>query len=131
MEEALNRTAAILLAEHEWVEQQAYAVWDQVYHPDPPRLDRQHLRQHPLAIQRQVIHTVLSQWLLKMPRFDQVEQVQQLLNAPRRSRTPPFPGGGWVEVEEHWLMLRNFGVNPDSAESEPSKRAYDSPIDLA
>jgi tRNA(Ile)-lysidine synthase len=104
VEAALSRSATLLAAEHEFVTLQAAQIWPQVYDRDPPRLYRPVLRNHHIALQRQIIFSFLCHHLPRAPRYAQVEEVQQLLTAPRRSKTSPFPGGTWVEVTEDWLV---------------------------
>ncbi len=108
VEAALTRTATLLMAEHDFVHQSATQLVREIYEDPPPRLHRVRLRQDPLALQRQVIFMVLGYHLPSAVQFEQVEMVHRLLNAPHRSRTPPFPGGGWAEVVKEWIYLRNF-----------------------
>lgn len=104
-EQALVRTASILAAEHQVIEELTTQLWPQIVLGDPPRIDRYRLRQQPLALQRWLIFTFLTQHLPRTPRFEQVEQAVQLLTAPRRSRTPPYAGGNWLEVVEDQIVL--------------------------
>lgn len=130
VEEALTRTAAILQAEHAWLDAQAQQLWPQIYQKDPPRLQRVLMRQQALALQRQLLHRFLNQHLPRAPQFEQVEHLQRLLWAPRRSRTPTFPGGSWAEVEQDWIVLRVFESDYDPTSAKLAKGAYDSAIDL-
>ena len=103
VEKALNRAAILLQAEHELVVAQAAQLWPQVYEPALPGLRRDPLRAAPLALQRQVLFQFLSLLLPHHPTFEQVETGVRLLKAGRRSRSPDYPGGGWLEVKEEYL----------------------------
>ncbi len=103
VEAALSRTATLVGAEHAWVEAQSQQLWPQLYCKDPVGLHRPPLQQCPLALQRQILFTFLCHHLCGAPSFDQVEVLLRLVSAPRRSQTPPFPGGGWARVEDDWI----------------------------
>ena len=129
VEPALVRTASILAAEHQVIEVLGTQIRAQVILRNPPRIQRQQLGQHPLALQRWVIWTFLAEHLPRTPQFEQVERVLQLLSASQRSRTSPFPGGSWLEVVEDQIVLRNHATPAETSVSKPSKHAYDGPSD--
>ncbi len=108
VELALTRIATLITAEHDYVIQSTLEIWPQIYREPPPQLDRQILKHQPIALQRQIIFTILCHHLTCAPRFAQVEDVLRLLAAPRKSRSSTFPGGGWVEVVDHWIVFQGF-----------------------
>ncbi|MEN9240678.1 MAG: tRNA lysidine(34) synthetase TilS [Thermostichus sp. DG02_3_bins_51] len=113
LEAALNRVASLLEAEHELVLAQAAQLWPTLYQPDPPRLLRDPLRKAPLALQRQILFQFLEQTLPHHPTFTQVEAAIRLLPAGRGSRTPDYPGGGWLQVEGDCLLWREGRHQPE------------------
>jgi tRNA(Ile)-lysidine synthase len=68
-------------------------------------LDRQGLKQLPLALQRRVIRQFLQEYLPHDPTFEQVEKILGLLNAGQGSQTDPFPGGTIALVSGGWIRL--------------------------
>jgi len=69
------------------------------------RLDRNVLRDVPLAIQRRVIRRCLLHFLPESPRYDHIEKLVGLIDAPNKSQSDPFPGGAIARVEGQWLVL--------------------------
>ncbi|NJQ97475.1 MAG: hypothetical protein HC784_07165 [Hydrococcus sp. CSU_1_8] len=47
----------------------------------------------------------MQKHLKRAPTFEQVEAMTSLINAPNRTRTPPFPGGKVAEVQGDWIKL--------------------------
>ncbi len=107
VELALNRAASLLEAEHELVLAASNHLWPLVYRSHPPRLWRDPLRQAPLAVQRQILFQFLAARLPHHPTFTQVENGIRLLSMGRGNRTPPYPGGGWLQVEGDELVWRD------------------------
>lgn len=68
-------------------------------------LNRNVLRQAPLALQRRVIRRFLTQALPSQPNFQQIEKVVALLHSPNRSCSDPFPGGAIAKVSHPWIQL--------------------------
>ncbi|MFQ3585354.1 MAG: tRNA lysidine(34) synthetase TilS [Cyanobacteriota bacterium] len=110
LESALNRVASLLAAEHEVVLTQATQLWPVVYQSNPPRLLQDPLRKAPLAVQRQILFQFLAKLLPHHPSFAQVEAGIRLLPMGRGSRTPDYPGGGWIEVQGEDLIWRDPGI---------------------
>jgi tRNA(Ile)-lysidine synthase len=113
-EAAIARTAEILRAEVEYLEEQAGILLEKaleqgVANPGgdriAPKLDRQILRQAPLALQRRVMRQFLSATLPHAINSEHIEKLVALIHAPNRSRTDPFPGGAIAEVEGNWIFL--------------------------
>lgn len=102
VEQALVQTAELLSADVDYLEQQARALWQ----PDIlPRIDRLKIQTLPLAMQRRVLRQFLNHYLPHDPSFAQVQKCLQLIDAPNRSRTDPFPGGAWAEVDRNWISI--------------------------
>ena len=80
-------------------------------------LERQPLRDAPIALQRRA----LRQWLTerlggKSPNRDRVEALRRLLDAPNRSQSDPFPGGAIARIDGTILVWSE----PPSARSPSS-----------
>ena len=105
-ETSLARTAELLQADVEYLEQTAARIRQQTQHSTKPGLNRQTLRDLPVALQRRVLRQFLIAALPHYPNFEQIEKVRSLICAPNRSCTDPFPGGAIAEVEGLWIWLR-------------------------
>jgi tRNA(Ile)-lysidine synthase len=102
----LATTAELLQADVEYLESMASHLYTQVTQPDLPKLNRKLLTDAPLSLQRRVIRQFLLRWLPHAPNFAQVEKVTQLIDAPNRSQTDPFPGGSLAHVQHPWIELK-------------------------
>lgn len=108
VEKALNQTAEVMQADVEYLEAEARALRERINKPKTPHsFNRQALRDAPLALQRRVIRQILQQALPAAPSFEHVEKLVNLISAPHRSQTDPFPGGLIAQVEGDWIWLRN------------------------
>lgn len=108
VEKGLSKTAEVMQAEVEYLEAEAKALREQVMEPGAIRaFNRQVLRKAPLALQRRVIRQILQQTLPTAPSFEHIEKLVDLVSAPNRSQTDPFPGGLIAQVEGNWIQLRN------------------------
>ncbi|MBD2041552.1 tRNA lysidine(34) synthetase TilS [Microcoleus sp. FACHB-672] len=104
VEQALAQTAELLRSDVEYLEEVAGKVlqesisqtYQEVY--IKIALNRHILRSHPLAIQRRVMRRLLEQVLAGAPSFEHIEKLTNLISAPSRTRTDPFPGGAFAEV---------------------------------
>jgi len=105
----LATTAELLQADVEYLESLASHLYTQVTQPDRPKLNRKLLTDAPLSLQRRVIRQFLIRWLPHAPNFAQVEKVTQLITAPNRSQTDPFPGGSLARVQHPWIELKPRG----------------------
>ncbi|WP_052128841.1 tRNA lysidine(34) synthetase TilS [Neosynechococcus sphagnicola] len=105
VERHLAQTAELLQADTHYLETQADNLRQQVQHPSQPKLYRPPLQVAPLALQRRVLRQFLQQWLPTAPNFEQVEKFQQLIAAPNRTRTDPFPGEAIAQVTGNWIWL--------------------------
>jgi tRNA(Ile)-lysidine synthase len=120
----LAQAAQILAAEDDYLEQQVDQLYPQMV-DQGLRLNRPGLRSQPLAIQRRICRRLLQHKLsqplpsksLRSPRFDQIEKLVALLNAPNRSQSDPFPGGAIARVEGDWVDW----TQPPSKATPPQK----------
>ncbi|NET34031.1 MAG: tRNA lysidine(34) synthetase TilS [Cyanothece sp. SIO1E1] len=118
VELGLAQTAEIMQAEVEYLNSLAHDLYQRALgRADdcnqsrqnqrlPIRLNRQILRQAPVAIQRRAIRCMLQDVLPHPPNFDQIEKLTALIKAPNRSRTDPLPGGAIAEVEGDWIWVK-------------------------
>ncbi|MCU0535193.1 MAG: tRNA lysidine(34) synthetase TilS [Hydrococcus sp. Prado102] len=104
VETTLAQTAELLRADVEYLEASASELLEQAT-IDIASLNRLYLRRAPLCLQRRVVRQFLQKHLNKAPTFKQVEAITNLINAPNRTRTPPFPGGTVAEVQGDWIKL--------------------------
>ncbi len=108
---ALANLAEVLTAETAYLETQAQQFWADPQHfriatpQSNPALDCHALSKYPLALQRRIIRHFLRINLGTMPTFDQIQQVQGLIEAPQGSQTAPIHQNIVVKVCQKWLML--------------------------
>lgn len=114
VEQHLAQTAELLRAEVEYLEAIAHDFLPELLpqkienvnsHVEKNRVNRRILRKAPLAIQRRAIRQWLQTVLPANPNFQQIEKLIQLIDAPNRSQTDPFPGGAIARVEGDWIIL--------------------------
>lgn len=113
VESALAQTAELLQAEVEYLEQVAHQLKEEAINWEVEnegnwanlRLNRRVLKKAPLALQRRVMRQILQQILNDAPTFEHIEKLTDLITAPNRSQTDPFPGGIIAQVhgDEIWL----------------------------
>ncbi|MBE9187636.1 tRNA lysidine(34) synthetase TilS [Microcoleus sp. LEGE 07076] len=114
-QQAIAQTAELLRADVEYLELAASDVLQRAISPIadneavkfqlPVKLNRPILRAAPLALQRRAMRQLLQQILPSAPSFDSVEKLTNLIAAPNRSQTDPFPGGAIARVENPWIIL--------------------------
>lgn len=121
VEQHLARTAELLRADVEFLQAEAQRLLESSISQtdekvkfsgekegravEAVRLNRRILSAASLGIQRRAMRQLLQQLLPSAPTFDHVEKLTQLINAPNRSRTDPFPGGAIARVEGHWIVI--------------------------
>lgn len=126
VEQTLNQTAELLRAEVQYLEERAIELFQQCCqqshqqsHQQPHQqsdsdsslpsclscLDRSPLKTSPLALQRRVLRQFLQKNLPIAPTFEQVEKLVNLISAPNRSQTDPFPGGAIAQVRDRWIVM--------------------------
>ncbi|MEP0869731.1 tRNA lysidine(34) synthetase TilS [Trichocoleus desertorum AS-A10] len=108
VEKALAQATELLQADVEYLEQAAIALRQQAQHPSQRGLNRLVLGSAPLALQRRVVRQFLQAALTKALNFEQIEKVTNLITAPNRSQTDPFPGGAIAVVEGEWIWLKQL-----------------------
>lgn len=101
----IAQTSELLKAEGDYLNQIAADLINQVLTADKIGLQRSQLKSLHLALQRRVIRLFLQQHLPKSPNFEQIEAVVELIEAPNRSKTSTFSGGGWLEVQDHLIIF--------------------------
>ncbi|MBG0743325.1 MAG: tRNA lysidine(34) synthetase TilS [Cylindrospermopsis raciborskii KL1] len=119
VESHLSHTAELLRAEVEYLEQIAHQLRLQAStkcENGDLRLNRDLLKQQPLALQRRVIRQILQEALPQTPNFDHIEKITDLINAPHRSQSDPFPGGRIAIVENASIVIRQPFLTPTEKE---------------
>ncbi|MBD2356979.1 tRNA lysidine(34) synthetase TilS [Tolypothrix sp. FACHB-123] len=71
----------------------------------PFRLNRRVLQTAPQALQRRVMRQVLQKILPDAPSFEHIEKLTNLITAPNRTQTDPFPGGAIAQVQDDWIYI--------------------------
>lgn len=114
VESALAQTAELLQAEVEYLEQAAQKLREEAIlwqergqNGAELRLNRRVLQKEPLALQRRVMRQILQEILVDAPSFEHIEKLTDLITAPNRSQTDPFPGGIIAQVDDHWICFSN------------------------
>jgi tRNA(Ile)-lysidine synthase len=115
VETTLAKTAEILQAETDYLDQAAQQVLTQVAISSIPApllaaLDRRGLQQTHLAVQRRVLRLWLQQHLKIQPNFEQVEKALALVAGNNGDRTDPLIANAIAEVQHPWLCL--YYLNP-------------------
>jgi tRNA(Ile)-lysidine synthase len=115
VESTLAKTAELLQAETDYLDQAARQVLSQVTMLSMPAtmvaaLDRLALQQTHLALQRRVLRLWLQQHLKIAPNFEQVEKVLALVEGSNGDRTDPLIANVIAEVRHPWLCL--YHLNP-------------------
>jgi tRNA(Ile)-lysidine synthase len=112
-ESALAQTAELLQAEVEYLESVAEKLREEAMMGDdgeeflsfPLKINRRVLQTAPLALQRRVMRQILQQILTDSPSFEHIEKLANLITAPNRSQTDPFPGGAIAQVQGDWIYI--------------------------
>lgn len=105
VESSLAQTAELLRADVEYLESTAQGLLQQAQATNSDRLNRDCLKNAPLAIQRRAIRQFLPLVINRQPNFEQIEAVIQLISAPNKSRTSTLPGGAIAEVSGKWIIF--------------------------
>jgi tRNA(Ile)-lysidine synthase len=116
VETTLARTAEILQAETDFLDQAAQQVLAQVMVLSIPptilaALDRLVLQQTHLALQRRVLRLWLQQHLKIQPNFEQVEKVLALVEGSNGDRTDPLIADIIANVQHPWLCLYHLNAS--------------------
>ncbi|BAY11719.1 tRNA lysidine(34) synthetase TilS [Calothrix sp. NIES-2098] len=110
VESALAQTAELLQSEVEYLETTAHQLKIEAMMGSqedfPFRLNRRILQTAPLALQRRVMRQVLQEILPDAPSFEHIEKLTNLITAPNRSQTDPFPGGAIAQVQSDWIYIK-------------------------
>lgn len=113
IEQSLAQTAELLQAEVSYLETAAQDLLQTALSRSEPNtpfsptcLNREVLRQAPLALQRRALRQFLQLELDQEPEFEHVEKIMALITANNRSQTDPFPGGAIAIVDHPWIYLQ-------------------------
>jgi tRNA(Ile)-lysidine synthase len=107
VETALARMAELLKADVDYLETSANQLLQQAMTDEPKKLNRICLQDVHLALQRRVMRQFLRKYGQEAATFEQIEALTNLITAPNRTRTSPFPGGVIAEVQGDWIVLKN------------------------
>ncbi|HEY9771157.1 MAG TPA: tRNA lysidine(34) synthetase TilS [Coleofasciculaceae cyanobacterium] len=105
VESSLAQTAELLRADMEYLETTAQDLLQQARATNSDRLNRDCLKNAPLAIQRRAIRQFLPLVINRQPNFAQIEAVIKLISAPNKSRSSTLPGGAIAEVSGKWIIF--------------------------
>jgi tRNA(Ile)-lysidine synthase len=114
LDRTLAHTAEVIQAEVEFLNQAAAHLYQHVIAPDSHHLNRCILHAAPLALQRRVARQVLQTRLPITPEFVHVEKLVNLIPAPNRTQTDPFPGGAIAYVDGDWIRWKSDGRSQES-----------------
>jgi tRNA(Ile)-lysidine synthase len=119
IEATLARTAELLRAETDYLEQAAQQVLEQATPASvnlPTALailDRDALRQTHIALQRRVLRVWLHRHLKIQPNFEQIEKVLALVDGNNGDRTDPIIADIVAEIRHPWLCLCHLKSSAD------------------
>ena len=125
IEQHLAQTAEILKADREYLETQTQQLFNLAITNNYQSLKRDLLSNQPLSLQRRVIKLFLAQGLKKMPNFEQIEAVKNLINAPNKSRTSTLIKNIIIAVEHDLISIVNLSESNNLDEN--SKNDYNCP----
>ncbi|MCU0551993.1 MAG: tRNA lysidine(34) synthetase TilS, partial [Leptolyngbya sp. Prado105] len=111
VEPHLAQTMELLSADIEYLENIASDFYEKAIDATSQSLNRNILRNIPLALQRRVVRRFLTQSLNLNPNFEQVEKCLGLITAPNRSRTDPFIGKTIATVNADQIQLQQLDEN--------------------
>ncbi|WP_375338594.1 tRNA lysidine(34) synthetase TilS [[Phormidium] sp. ETS-05] len=117
VEQNLARTAEILRADVEYLEQAAAELLalaipqNSTNVKSKSKINRRVLKEAPLGLQRRAMRQWLGQALGRAPGFEHIEKLTALINASNREQTDPFPGGLIARVEGDWVVLADSGAS--------------------
>ncbi|AUC59945.1 tRNA(Ile)-lysidine synthase [Cyanobacterium sp. HL-69] len=104
VENHIAQTAEILRADREFLDSQAQLILKEVA-TNQDTIDCKKLQDQHLSLQRRVIKLFLGQNLAKMPTFEQIEAVVNLIDAPNGSQTSSFGGGRAIAVRQNHIVV--------------------------
>lgn len=115
-ETSIAQTAELLRADVEYLEDMAEQLLAKATENTPKDIfnngqkiiDRRLLSTVSLALQRRVMRQLLQSILPCSPNFEQIEKLTNLIKAPHRSQTDPFPGGAIAYVNHPWIIIDKF-----------------------
>jgi len=118
VETILAQTAELLTADVDLLEQLTQPLYDTVVQPPTPtepwRLQRAPLGSVHLALRRRVVRRVLQRVMSAQVKFEAVEKVVALIDAPNRTQTDPLGGGLVAAVAGEWIVIRELSTKSSS-----------------
>ena len=105
IEEHLTQTAELLKEDVEYLEIMGKELLERALIKEENKINRQILKTAPIALQRRAIRQYLLLKLPKMPNFQDVEKVRELINSGNHSQTDPLPSGIMAIVEGEWIIF--------------------------
>ncbi|KAK9824384.1 hypothetical protein WJX72_009891 [[Myrmecia] bisecta] len=106
VDEALSRTADILQADVELLEQQAAALLSHARQPDGAGIDRDVLKAAPLALRRRAVRQWLREAMHGQCKLAFVDKALCLLDAPNRTVSDSLGGNLVAVVDKPYIVLR-------------------------
>ena len=104
----LAQTAEILRADLEYLQAQTLELFHLAALEDNNVLQRSILVPQPLSLQRRVVKKYLELNLPKMPRFDSIEQVVNLITAPNGSCSSTLAKNKIAQVKDDFIHLTSI-----------------------
>lgn len=119
-EQALAQTAELLRADADYLEIAANELRLKAsfsyISEEKYRINRRVLQSAPLTLQRRVLRQLLQDILPISPSFIHIEKIRELIFAPNKSQTDPFPGGAIAIVEDPWINIHKISYsNPQDS----------------
>ncbi len=103
----LAQTAEILRADLEYLQTQTTQLYNLATQANNSCLQRSVLAQQPLSLQRRVVKQYLNLHLLKMPSFEAIEEVVNLITAPNGSCSSTLIKDRVAKVKEDFICLQS------------------------
>ena len=104
----LAQTAEILRADLEYLQIQTEELFQLATSEDNNSLKRSVLAPQPLSLQRRVVKKYLELNLPKMPRFDAIEEVVNLITAPNGSCSSTLAKNKIAQVKDDFIYLTSI-----------------------
>ncbi len=108
VEKAIAQTAELLTADVAYLEQQARQNW-QI--ETEPKINRISLQTQPQALQRRIIRQFLNHYLPHAINYKQIQTFSILITAANTTRSEPFSGDIWAQVDHPWIRLHGLDSN--------------------
>lgn len=104
IQQHLAQTAEILRGDLEYLERETNKLYFLAFDEEKNSLKRSQLNSQPLNLQRRVIKKFLQTQGLKMPNFEQIESLVNLIHAPNNTQTSSFSENIIFKVEDDLIL---------------------------